>query len=175
MDTAKAIFDNATETCHQESRRRRQTEQWVAMTSLHNHTNTTIVASVEFSCMQKIHVPRGPTEASISHLQKMWSACVLCWSPRLVPPAHHGEDTNTDRARQPSQTRPRHGYLTWSSACLSVRSCNSGHAFPLRRRPVQRTGSDLYVVLTTLADTSVLVCGKSYVSRAGRVIWKAQF
>ena len=133
------------------------------------------VASVEFSCMQKIRVPRGPTEASISHLQKMWSACVLCWLLRLIPPAHHGEDTNTDRARQPSQTRLRHGYLTWSSACLSVQSCNSGHAFPLRRRPVQRTGSDLYVVLTTLADISMLVCGKSYRSRAGRVILKAQF
>ena len=156
------------------TKRRRQSSGWW----WHPYTIIQIrpfVASVEFSCMQKIRVPRGPTEASISHLQKMWSACVLCWLLRLIPPAHHGEDTNTDRARQPSQTRPRHGYLTWSSACLSVQSCNSGHAFPLRRRPVQRTGSDLYVVLTTLADISMLVCGKSYRSRAGRVILKAQF
>lgn len=133
------------------------------------------VASVEFSCMQKIRVPRGPTEASISHLQKMWRACVLCWSPRLGPTAHQGRILT----RIVLGSRVRHVNVTgiWPETQRAFQ-CGHGTAdmlSPSGSGECGEHGSDLYVVLTTLTDISVLVCGKSYRSRAGRVILKAQF
>lgn len=158
-------------------KRRCQTEQWVVRTPLHNDTDVTTRSKRTVSpvARRRSVFHRVPQR----HRFHTWSkrerrvCCADRWGSSLPP------TTGRILTRIALGRRVKHVNVTgiWPET-QGAFQCSHGTAdmlSPSGSGECREHGSDLYVLLTTLTDISVLVCGKFYRSRAGHVILKAQF